>query len=80
MVHDRGDVREFADVGAGDKGLVTGSGQNDAADLGVLTRVLEYRTQLFPGLPIEGVEHLGTVQRHSSDCGLFLVQQVFQCR
>ena len=77
---DRGDVRELADVGAGDKGLVACPGQDHAADFGVVARVLEYRAQLLPSLPIEGVEHPGAVQRHIGNGALFVVQQVFQYR
>ena len=46
---DRRDMRELADVGAGDEGFVAGSGQDDAAHRGVVPRILEGRAQVLPG-------------------------------
>ena len=46
---DRGDVRELADVGAGDERFVAGAGQDHAAHCGVVSRVLEGGPQILPG-------------------------------
>ena len=42
------DLGEFADVGAGDERLVACSGQDHAAHVGVIPRVLEGRSQVLP--------------------------------
>ena len=51
---DRGDMRELADVGAGDERLVARAGQDDAAHVGVVARILEGRSQVLPGLLYSG--------------------------
>ena len=79
---ERRDLRELADVGAGDEGLVARSGQDDAAHRGVVPRILEGGPQVLPGRRIQGVEHLGPIDRHIGDRVLFLVQDIRerQCR
>ena len=61
------DMRELADVGAGDERLVAGSGQDDAAHRGVIPRILEGGSQILPGRRVQRVEHLGPIDRHIGD-------------
>ena len=70
------DMRELADVGAGDERLVAGAGQDDAAHCGVVPRILEGGPQILPGRRIQGVEHLGPIDRHIGDRALLLVQDI----
>ena len=73
---ERRDMRELADVGAGDERLVAGAGQDDAAHRSIVSRILEGGPQILPGRRIQGVEHLGPIDRHIGDRALFLVQDV----
>ena len=73
---DRRGMRELADVGAGDERLVAGAGQDDAAHCSVVSRVLECGSQIRPGRRIQGVEHLGPIDRHIGDRTLLLVQDI----
>ena len=73
---ERRDMRELADVGAGDERLVAGAGQDDAAHRSVVPRVLERRPQILPRRRIQGVEHLGPIDRHIGDGALLLVQDI----
>ena len=73
---ERADMRELADVGAGDERLVAGAGQDDAAHRGVVPRILEGGPQILPGRRIQGVEHLGPIDGHIGDRALFLVEDI----
>ena len=75
---ERRDMRELADVGAGDESLVAGACQDDAAYRGVVARILEGRPQILPGRRIQRVEHLGPIDRHIGDCAFFLVEDICQ--
>ena len=76
LCFERGDVRELADVGAGDERLVAGAGQDDAAHRGVVPRILEGGPQFRPCRRVEGVEHLRPIDRHVGDRALLLVQDI----
>ena len=73
---ERRDMRELADVGAGDERLVAGARQDDAAYRGVVPRILEGRSQILPGRRIQRVEHLGAIDGHIGDGALLLVQDI----
>ena len=57
-------LREVADIGAGDEGLVARSRQDDAAHGRIILRILEGGPQVLPCRRIEGVQHFGPVDRH----------------
>ena len=69
-------LREVADVGAGDEGLVARSRQDDAAHGRIILRILEGGPQVLPCRRIQGVEHLGPVDRHIGDRTPLLVENV----
>ena len=73
---ERRDMRELADVGAGNERLVAGARQDDAAYCSVVSRILEGRSQILPGWRIQRVEHLGPIDGHIGDGALLLVQDV----
>src|SRR5207247_11263545 len=59
-------VSEFADVRSCDERFIPSSRQDNAAYCSVIARILESRLQVFPGLLIQSVEHLGAIK---SDIG-----------
>src|SRR6266403_1762005 len=73
---DRRDTGQLVDVGSGDERLVAGPCEDDAAHGGVIPRVLERRSEVLPGPPVQGVEHLRTIQRDVGDGALLLVEHV----
>ena len=77
----RGIVGHFADIRPGGKGLVAGSGQDDAAHCGIIASILEDRFQLPHGGLVERIEHRRAVQSDVGDSVLLLVQNVrkLQC-
>ena len=77
---DRGRMREFADVGAGDEGLVACAGEDDAAHCGVVSRIFEGGAKVRPCWRIERVEHLWTVERHIGNTALLVVQHVLESK
>ena len=75
----RGIGGQFADVGAGDKRLLPGSGEDHRPDAGILLQALETRTQLFDRPGIERVQHLGAIDGDRGDLLATIHQQVFVC-
>ena len=72
----RGSVRQLTNVGAGNERFVAGSRQDDATHRRVVLRVLESGSHVLPCRRIQGVEHLGPIDRYVGDRTLFLVQDV----
>jgi hypothetical protein len=70
------DVRELADVGAGDERLVAGARQDDAAHGNVVARRLEGCPQILPRRRVQRVEHLGPIDGHIRDVAFFLVEDI----
>src|SRR6266850_1553314 len=75
---DRRDTGQLVDVGSGDERLVAGPCKDDAAHGGVIPRVLERRSEVLPGPPVQGVEHLRAIQRDVGDGALPLVEDVLE--
>src|SRR5437870_2946547 len=75
---DRRDTGQLVDVGSGDERLVAGPCKDDAAHGGVIPRVLEGRSEVLPGPPVQGVEHLRAIQRDVGDGALLLVEDVLE--
>ena len=60
-------MRELADVGAGNEGLVAGAGEDDAKHRRIGLGIFERRLQIRPGRRIERVEHLWSIDGHVGD-------------
>jgi hypothetical protein len=60
-------MRKFADVGAGDEGLVARAGEDHTVHGRVGLCILEIGLQIGPGRRVERVEHLGPIDRQVGD-------------
>lgn len=72
---DRRGIGQFADIGAGDEGTVACTGEDDAANRCIVTRIRECRMQFLDRPLVQRVHHVGTVQRHIGDRRLLFVEQ-----
>lgn len=69
-------LRQVTDIGAGDEGFIARARQDDAAHGRIILRILEGGPQVLPGRRIQGVQHLGPVDRHIGDHAPLLVENV----
>src|SRR5262249_17019073 len=76
LCFERGEMRELADIRAGNEGFAAGTCENGAADRRVVARILERRSQILRRRRVQGVEHLWTIDRHVGDVALLLVQDI----
>src|SRR6185312_14051032 len=75
---DSGDPRQFTDVGAGNERFIACSGENDAANCRVLSRIFKSGLQIFPRSSIQCVEDLRTIKRYVGDWPFLLIQNVLK--
>src|SRR5579864_5920877 len=65
---------QFANVGSGNKRLVTRANHDNHADDGIVLDVVKRRPQFFHGCHVERVQHLGTVDGDVSN-GISLFEE-----
>src|SRR5205809_2997024 len=75
---DRRDTGQLVDVGSGDERLVAGPCEDDAAHGCVIPRVRKGRSEVLPGPPVQGVEHLRAIQRDVGDGAILPVEDVLE--
>ena len=69
-------LRQVADIGAGDEGFIARARQDDAAHGRIILRILEGAPQVLPGRRIQGVQHLGPVDRHIGKGAPLLIEDI----
>ncbi len=72
-----GNPAQLSDIGSGHKGLVPGPGDDQGADLFVGLHPLDGLFELRQGLPVQGVQHFGTLNGDLSPTVPLLKRDVF---
>src|SRR6185369_10423997 len=75
----RGLLRQFADVRAGDKGLLARAGQNQHADGGIVARGHQCIAQFLDGPAIQRIQDLRPIEGDNRNRIAYLIQNIFVC-
>jgi hypothetical protein len=68
---------QLADIRARHKRLFARTGQDQHANSVIVARIAQRVAQLLNRLPVQGVQHLRTIERDECDSVPFLVQNIF---